>query len=200
MAFPNKQLYFTPGIDRGLVRLSEEARYSVSHWKDAREIASRIVRLLPADRRANIIDGTACVGGNTVELAKVFPHVIAVDIVPEHVDMLEHNLSLYSLGGGVTCLVGDIVLVLDDVLSAHDTNVLFLDPPWGGPDYKETDDDIYLSGESITSLVGRWHPKIDVIVLKVPNQFDTSALEAAVDGGVESYTMRKYKCVIIRSP
>ena len=45
-----------------------------------------------------------CAGGNVIQLAEVFPHVLGVDICQKRLDMTQHNAAIYGVsskvGGG----------------------------------------------------------------------------------------------------
>lgn len=82
-----------------------------------------------------MIDGTACVGGNTIVFSNVFEHVFAVEIDETRCAMLRNNLSVLGCKN-VTCMCADFVRALPDL---PDCELLFLGPEWGRPEYVNLD-------------------------------------------------------------
>lgn len=57
--------------------------------------------------------------------------VLAVDIDPVRLDMARHNAAVYSVDNRIDFIQGDFLQ-----LAPHlHADVVFLSPPWGGPDY-----------------------------------------------------------------
>ena len=59
--------------------------------------------------------------------------VIAVDIDPVKIELAKHNAAVYGVEDRIEFIVGDYLQVAP-LLRA---DVVFLSPPWGGPDYLE---------------------------------------------------------------
>lgn len=57
--------------------------------------------------------------------------VIAIDIDPKKIEMAKHNANVYGVTDRIEFIVGDY-LQLSQRLKA---DVVFLSPPWGGPEY-----------------------------------------------------------------
>lgn len=57
--------------------------------------------------------------------------VIAIDIDPKKIEMAKHNASIYGVADRIEFIIGDF-LTLADSLKA---DLIFLSPPWGGPQY-----------------------------------------------------------------
>ncbi|CAI6010350.1 unnamed protein product [Closterium sp. NIES-65] len=80
-----------------------------------------------------VVDAFCGVGGNTIHLAKLCPHVLAVDMSVPRLAMLHHNLSIYGphLPRRVDALCADFL----SIALRLKADVVFLSPPWGGPEY-----------------------------------------------------------------
>jgi len=61
--------------------------------------------------------------------------VIAVDISEEKISCARHNAAVYGVEDRIEFIVGDY-LKLAPTLKA---DVVFLSPPWGGPNYLQAD-------------------------------------------------------------
>ncbi|KAM3337947.1 putative protein isoform X1 [Capsicum galapagoense] len=82
-----------------------------------------------------IVDFFTGVGGNSIQFAKRSKHVIAIDIDPKRINLAQCNASIYGVRDQIDFIRGDS-FVLAPKLKA---DVVFMSPPWGGPDYlKET--------------------------------------------------------------
>ena len=78
-----------------------------------------------------ITDGTACIGGDTLSFSREFKSVNAIEFDKTRYEYLKHNMKLFNCN--------NITFYNDDYLNLYKSlkqDVIFLDPPWGGPDYK----------------------------------------------------------------
>ena len=153
--------------------IDEEAAYSVSNETSAAKVA-KIAKDLKADV---VIDATACVGGNTMGFAKVFSSVVAIELDPEKVKMLRHNLKIS--GHDLRVIHGDCLTEIPRL--QFPSMIVFADPPWGGRNYKfQPEPDVHLKGSSssLDALVDVCadHPSISHLLLKLPFNFDTESL------------------------
>ncbi len=92
-------------------------------------IAMGIGRALPG---STVFDAFCGVGGTSIGFARAGKNVIAVDLNQERLAMAAHNASLYGVQDRITFVHGD----MRDVIGDHKFDTVFLDPPWGGPSYK----------------------------------------------------------------
>eukprot|EP00871_Galdieria_phlegrea_P003207 jgi/Galph1/3888/GphlegSOOS_G2510.1 len=117
-------------FDEG-IRLSDpESWYSVLPEKIAAHVASRC--------RCDVLaDPFAGAGGSTIQFAKTCNFVIAIDIVPSKVYDAKHNAQIYGVADKVDFIIGDAFQLFPGL--AKKVDVMFLAPPWGGPDYENGD-------------------------------------------------------------
>lgn len=57
--------------------------------------------------------------------------VIAIDIDPKKIEMAKHNAEIYGVADRIEFIVGDFF----DIAPFLKADVVFLSPPWGGPEY-----------------------------------------------------------------
>lgn len=155
-----------------------------------------ITTRVPAERITNIIslhveqlgininniiitDCTAGVGGNTISFAKKFKHIHAIEIIETRCNQLYNNIKLYELDN-VDINNNDCLKVLP-IISDHD--VIYIDPPWGGTNYKyENKIDIEISNVSLNDICKMIFNKEIMkripyfIVIKLPKNFNFESL------------------------
>ena len=113
-----------------------------------------------------IVDATAGVGGNCLYFCKYFKYVYCIDINTQCIPCLEHNLKNYDN----KFIINEDCL---DVLKIISYDIIFIDPPWGGNDYKYIKDiQIYLCNKNIKDIIESLYFKCKLIALKVPTNFN----------------------------
>ena len=116
-------------FDEGIVIDSAESWFSITPEKIAIHLAERC-------QSDVIVDGFCGVGGNTIQFAKTCSHVIAIDIDPKKIEAAKQNARIYGVEDNIEFIVGDFFKVAPTITHA---DVIFLSPPWGGPQYLEAD-------------------------------------------------------------
>uniref|UniRef100_A0A8C6RLG9 Trimethylguanosine synthase n=1 Tax=Nannospalax galili TaxID=1026970 RepID=A0A8C6RLG9_NANGA len=110
------------------IKLDKEGWFSVTPEKIAEHIAGRVSQSFKCDI---VVDAFCGVGGNTIQFALTGKRVIAIDIDPVKIDLARNNAEVYGIADKIEFVCGDFLL-LAPCLKA---DVVFLSPPWGGPDY-----------------------------------------------------------------
>lgn len=108
------------------IELDEESWFSVTPEVIARHIAERC-------KCSIIVDGFCGAGGNSIQFAMKCTRVIAVDIDPRKVELARHNAKVYGVEDKIEFIVGDFFKVVPGLVA----DVIFLSPPWGGPQYTQ---------------------------------------------------------------
>lgn len=125
-----------------------------------------------------ITDATAGAGGNVLSFSKSFKNVNAIEIDAKRYQFLTNNIDVYK--------ITNVNHYCDDCLNLvyklyHD--IVFVDPPWGGKDYKEKCDlRLKISSYNIESIClkiidnmySKFIPKF--IALKLPKNYDLKYL------------------------
>lgn len=109
-----------------------------------------------------LLDATAGVGGHVLNLSADFNKIIAYEIDKTQFSILEHNVNTY----GFT----NVELHLDDYtknINADYSDVVIIDPPWGGINYKEaTNLNLKLGNYTMDQIVNKIDTKL--VLLKLP--------------------------------
>lgn len=176
---------------RQLMELDKVATYSVT--KD--DIAKRMSELIAAELGNDIVvlDGMACIGGNTISFGQHFSTVLAVELDKERFRMLQNNVMAATLTDVVQLHQGSIldfakskgVPKFANTKGSPKFDVLFLDPEWGGPGY-DRHGPLKLSiskvpVETFCINMISMYPKLKMIALKLPPNGDIDELMAYCD-------------------
>lgn len=128
---------FFPESSGKKILLDDVSKYSIT-LPDKAQTISEVTKknyqlVFPDDDLSNITitDAMACVGGNTLSFSNFFNKVIANEINTTRYQYLVHNMKEYNRE--------NIVFYNDNYLNLMnklEQNIVFIDPPWGGPIYK----------------------------------------------------------------
>ena len=120
------------------IQIDEEGWYSVTPEIIADHIAKEAHSIALTNKTEPgstvILDAFCGVGGNTIQFAKYFDRVIAVDLDAGRLEMARHNATIYDVVDRITFIHGDVFKVLPE-LTDEGVDLVFMSPPWGGPDY-----------------------------------------------------------------
>jgi len=153
-------------FDEG-IKLDEQALFSITPEKNAVDHAKRI-------GNKTVLDGFGCVGGNTIAFARFCKKVFMIELDENRLAMAKHNASIYGVEDKIEFIHGDFF----DKAPEVQADVLYLDPPWGGPEYKdiETFKLSHFSPDGTKTLdLAFIHFK--EVVLRVPKNFDFTELK-----------------------
>ncbi|XP_068618347.1 trimethylguanosine synthase isoform X2 [Battus philenor] len=112
-------------FDEG-IKLDRESWFSVTPENVAWHIASKFAF-------DTVVDAFCGAGGNTIQFARTCKKVIAIDIDPSKIEMAKHNASVYGVEENIEFVVGDFFKMAPELTA----DMVFLSPPWGGPNYSE---------------------------------------------------------------
>ncbi|GMF22639.1 unnamed protein product [Phytophthora lilii] len=204
----DKRDFFFRNLDyelRRQLQVDEVAEFSVTDFEMATKISQAVLDLFapPKDDTTSesgnedhedgsttteerkkfplvVTDGTACVGGNVLSFCDFFTHVNAIENDCTRVKMLRHNVQVLQKTNA-KCIHANYL----DVMLELQQDVVFLDPPWGGPEYKDLEKvDLFLGGLPLHEICTRLQGSAKCIVLKVPSNFDGDKFSKLVPGKV----------------
>jgi 16S rRNA G966 N2-methylase RsmD len=160
------------------LQIDSIGKYSITVPKIA-DLITDIIYSVVKTKDIVITDCTAGVGGNVISFANKFKHVNAIEISKERFDMLENNINVYKLNN-VICLNINCL----DIIFTLKQDVIFIDPPWGGRDYKDKQNlRLNLGNIGIEKLSNMFlNNKIcNYVVLKLPTNYDLNYLRNTID-------------------
>lgn len=148
------------------LEIDNEGLYSITHPKEAEIISQNIITIMGTNE-LSILDMTAGCGGNMISFAKYFTHASGIEINESRFKLLENNMKQYNYNN-YTIILGNSV----DHINMNTYDVYYIDPPWGGPDYKKNKNlSITLSGIDLYNIVLSI-PLNRLIILKLPFNYN----------------------------
>ena len=169
-----KKIYPKPSYDDyNSLNYDTEGLWSITLPNEANIISLNIINILQLTDIADIkiLDMTAGCGGNTISFCKYFNNVIGIEMNSDRFNILKTNMICYDFNN-YTLICGNS---LDYIDTSYD--VFFIDPPWGGPEYKKkTNIELYLSNIKIYDVI-EMIPSNKLIVLKLPFNYNYDILE-----------------------
>lgn len=194
--------------ERAAMQLDETAVFSVTDARTADRMTTYMLALSggPFER---VADGCACVGGNSLSfgraLARTGGRVLAIELDQTRHAMLQHNVRVANLGETVACVRADFSRLVfegpDDDLRR--CQVLFLDPPWGGPQVGSMPMDsveLEMGGRSLHDLVHRIaRPDFAVqhVLFKLPPNYKFDKLVADLSDVATVSVERAYRKMVL---
>ncbi|KAG7192121.1 uncharacterized protein KQ657_002486 [Scheffersomyces spartinae] len=127
------------------IYMSSDMWFSVTPEAVALFTARLIREMLP--EAEFILDVCCGAGGNAIQLATEFPHVVAIDISQNNIISTIHNAEVYGIRDHIWCIEGDWIQMskspnwLNQSIPHrkesihHPFDFVFSSPPWGGNNY-----------------------------------------------------------------
>jgi len=162
-----------------------EGMFSLSYKEDA-DILSNIIKDKFGDIK--ILDGTSGIGGNTISFGLHFSNLIAIEINKERFKYLQNNIKSFN----ITAKLYD-----DDMLNHlnDDYDLIFIDPPWGGPNYKlEKIISLSLGNIKLEDLTKKIKALNKIIIYKLPFNYNLNEFSLY---NYEIYKIKNYLIIII---
>lgn len=173
------------------IKMDDIAKYSVTHYKHSLQIVDIIIKELNT-KDLIITDACACVGADTMNFAKNFKKVNAIELNNTRYEYLNHNLLVAN--------IKNVNIINDNCLNQIiklKQDVIYVDAPWGGPDYKyKKNINLYLSQKSLTSLIPFFLRFCKLLILKVPFNFVFNNLNQY---NYKSYDLQKFFIITIKN-
>jgi hypothetical protein len=184
------------GIDYKRLKLTTEGEYSVTRRRDADKILSIMERIVGDLKTKTITDATGCVGGDTIQFGIRCRFVNSIELNEDNFKVLQNNVEVYGLEN-VTIHHGDSTKVFN-----WKSDILFVDPPWGGPAYRDNQTlELYLSNRRLDEwleevLLKKIRP--NYIFLKLPSNYNFNRLNFLSNiEYIKPYRIRNYILIAI---
>ncbi len=133
-------------------KLNQEGKFSITRPYESEQIIKYITKFISNElllENCVVTDATACVGGDLVNFSKKVKYVNGVEINLENFSLLVDNCKTFECN--------NTSLIHDDYLNVYNTliqDIVYIDPPWGGPDYKLIDSiRLYIGNVQLCDLI-----------------------------------------------
>jgi len=188
--FPRRDIEYTK------LRLTEEGSYSITRRRDGEHIINIMSTTVGKLKEKSITDATACVGGDTINFALNFREVHSIEYSKDNFDALSNNIMVYGLDN-VHLYFGDCMKIYNWA-----SDVLYIDPPWGGPNYRNLESvELFLGSTRIDVwlediLSGPYRPSF--VFLKVPSNYNSTPLQFLPNvKSVRNFRIRSYVLICV---
>jgi len=184
--FPRKS-----GVDYSKLKITPEGEYSITKRKDGDVLLKHMKSVLKTTKDKHITDLTGNVGGDTILFGLHFKKVDSVELNPENFEALRNNVDVFGLKN-VTLHEGDSTKLFN-----WKTDVLYIDAPWGGPDYKQYKElDLFLGekrvDEFVKEVLARQN-RPDYVFMKVPRNYKFDRFE-----NIEKFKIRGFYIILVK--
>lgn len=183
-------------VDYSKLKITDEGSYSITRRKDAERIIGLMKYVIGELKHKTITDATGCVGGDTLHFAKNYKFVHSIELNKDNFEALHNNVQLYKFDN-VALHNGDATKLFN-----WKSDVLYIDPPWGGPQYKEGKNlDLHFSDKRLDQwleeiLLRRNRP--EYIFLKLPYNYNFNRLNFLSNVEyIKPYRIRGYLLISI---
>ena len=183
------------GVNKSHLQMSDIGLYSITpHW-EAKDTVELIRSNIKGDlKNMTITEPNGGMGGNTILFSEAFKNVNVVEYSKLHCDILRNNLDVYGCKN-TTLYCWDYT----DIMKKLTQDVIFMDPPWGGPAYKYIDKlTLHIGKYTVDEILNRVTTKLAVI--KAPFNFDIEYFKKHVTNtkSIKVQKIRNYIIIIVK--
>jgi len=167
------------------LKLTEEGKYSITRPAQGYQIANIIKKYIPNSTNYSFLDGTAGMGGDLYYIAPLFKYAVGIEKNAEHSQITNSNLTVLEVKNVKIRNMSIIDYLSEDSKEFNEDfpsktiDVLWIDPPWGGPDYKKYKElDLFLDGKNINQFVKSWLDNgiAKIIFIKAPANYNMNSI------------------------
>lgn len=158
--FENKLLLTNTGI------------YSVTGKDGARFISDKIIQHM-GTTKLTVTDCTANNGSDSIMFGFIFNKVNSIEIDPVNYKILKNNVNVFNLNKKINVIHGDTTVILEKLKQ----DVIYIDAPWGGSDYKKLKCvSLFLGKMELGDIYTKFSGNAQLFVFKVPKNYDINNL------------------------
>ena len=168
-----KKIFFNiDKVDTEKILFTDESIYSSSRLKGSKRLID-VINKYYDNFDITITDGTANIGTDSINLATLYKKINAVELSPINYKALKNNISVFGLEKKILSYNQDINIQINDL----EQNIIYIDAPWGGPEYKHSDKiKLYLGNVEIVDFYLKNRNKAETFIFKVPYNYNFSNL------------------------
>ena len=165
---------------------TDESIYSSSKVEGSKLLKKIIFENLK-DENITITDGTANIGTDSIYLSNYFKNINSVEISNINYQALTNNINVFKTNN-IKPILGDI---LNEINNLHQ-DVIYIDAPWGGRNYKKNDNmKLFLGNMEILDFYKEFKNKAKIFVFKIPYNYNFEYLKNNIDNKIIIYPFKK---------
>jgi predicted RNA methylase len=180
ISIEDSKKYFKASDDntQAKLRFTDVALYSTTPYEQAIYTANILLSYYTPEelKEKTITDASACIGGNTWAFAEKAKHCNAIEISKLHADILTDNMKWLGYNN-ITTYQKNYIAIANELKQ----DILFLDPPWGGVNYRNEPNLTYQYNDKQTTLSqllnGYLSYSCELVLLKIPTNTSEQLLE-----------------------
>jgi 16S rRNA G966 N2-methylase RsmD len=160
---------------RKSLKFTQEMEFSISYWKYSMLVCDIVKTFIPNTELFNLTltEGGVGAGGNTFAFANKFKLINSIEFNPTHRKYFNHNASiLLSTTERKKIQLGFDKKIHDFSVAYKLTkqDVVYLDPPWGGPNYKTMNPlNMFYGNVDVCDIIDELRKKPNtLIILRAP--------------------------------
>ena len=159
-----------PNLDYSLIKITTEGKYSISD----NESSAKLIELIQKYFKSNdliITDGTGNNGSDTIALGLKFKTINSIELDDTNYEALKNNVGVYGLSN-INLYKGNSL----DFFKNNTQDVIYIDAPWGGTNYKENERmDLYLGDKNLGQIYNENKSRTRLFIFKIPKNYDFTA-------------------------
>jgi len=170
-------------------------------------ISHHLIKYNINPQKIKIADYTSGVGGNVLSFCKYFNHVYAIEISKLRYEYLVNNIGVYNFKN-ITCINDSAINFTENNFNNNDIKVVFIDPPWGGSEYKNLDllklelgnipiEELIIDIFTRFANINKNEKNNKFIILKLPRNYDIEHLYNHIKkNNIKDYTICSYLYIL----
>lgn len=156
------------GVDKSKLLITNVGMYSVSKVKGATMLCN-IIRKHLSTNNVTVTDATGNVGSDTIMLGLHFSKVNSIELDQDQYYVLQHNVKTYNMEDKITVYNGDSLTIIPELKQ----DVIFIDAPWTGRDYKKHERlSLFMSDKELSTVYKELINHCKFMIFKVPVNYD----------------------------
>jgi hypothetical protein len=169
------------------IMFTTDSIYSSSKLKGSMKLIDIILKTTNNNLDLKITDGTANIGTDSIHMAEVFKHVNAIEYSIINFGALQNNVNVLNKRNNMNTYNGDT----NDIIKEISQDLIYIDAPWGGPNYKEFNKlRLYLGNVEILNFYLENKDRAKYFVFKVPYNYDFDYFRGYI---IDKVTIYPYK-------
>ena len=169
------------------LKFTQESIYSSSRITGSKFLLKIIQKYYPNTKKLILTDGTANIGTDSINLAKYFKKINSIEFTEINFNSLENNVKIFKLENKIKIHHGDS----NELVPKLKQDIIYIDAPWGGPEYKKLDKvKLYLGETEISEFYINNKNKALLFLFKVPKNYDFDNFEKITN---KEYTKFPYR-------